>query len=736
MMRQFARPSRCTRLSRQLRCAHGGGGSSGGAGGQWGRGVLLAATGGACGFLWLSDGVRAEGLQGSAQQAVIAAEHAHKALTAWRRRRGAEPDDDDDAAELPVISLDEVRKHKAAGSLWVTYHGEVYDVTEFASIHPGGHDLLLTAGGLDLDHFFHAYAVHLRSDKAFNYLKGYKIGRLSPEDAARSEKETTTRMRLQQRAVWSRRSHWRLGLVMATVPLWIVLRLVLRVVAFVLPPIGRGLAALLPISVPGVGGAAQLALPKDGEKPARVAVIGGGIAGSSAAFALKESGFDVELYEAREQLGGNAKTFEWTKDGKVAKSGLAVLAWPPEYFKNYGALLEKLGVAVSSVKLPFFIRSTVPGKEGDFGQVDENIQPSLRAHFEEDFKRWDRMVSLVRKVNDWFNGVKPNDAPSAYHMSFLNPMNMIPMNTLWRWCGGSREFWDIILVSLYDSTFLTTQLDSVPSVVAPMMDDIIPLNRCSQLNSWTSGNSQEVFLGMTKGCTVSTDTRVLSVTEGEKGLAVSDDRGRTQYFDRVIFACQAAAVANILRPASSWVEDTLLRAVQYTDDNEPGWLNPTVHSDSGILPAEQRSSILRDYANYIEVGSRDGGRTYDYENSFVLNWTPSTSAFGDDAPAMLVTHDLSPHKNIAPEHVRGTTSHARAHPDLTTMNLMITQMLPMIQGRRGVYYCCNYTTPANGHDLSLLSGFSAAWSAGARYPFPANVEAEADFKRMKGLMGL
>lgn len=70
------------------------------------------------------------------------------------------------------------------------------------------------------------------------------------------------------------------------------------------------------------------------------------------------------------------------------------------------------------------------------------------------------------------------------------------------------------------------------------------------------------------------------------------------------------------------------------------------------------------------------------------------------------------------------------------MNLMVTQLLRLIQGRRGVYYCCNYTTPGNGHDLSLLSGFCAAHAVGASYPFPGNVEAEKDFHRLRNLMGL
>eukprot|EP00756_Hemistasia_phaeocysticola_P007731 Hpha_TRINITY_DN14378_c0_g1::TRINITY_DN14378_c0_g1_i1::g.86587::m.86587 len=693
--------------------------------------ILYAAMGGACGLVWMCASSQAHAETGDAQQLGIAAKFAGEAREKWRQKHRDGEAIESESGELQLYALEEVQKHRSAGSLWVTYKGEVYDVTEFLKLHPGGHDLLLSAGGLDLGHFFSAYTVHLRSDKALEWLQSYKIGRLSPEDARRAEEYTTTKLRLERRDGVSRSSTRRLGLVILTAPIWFLLRLCVRILAFCIPPAARAIAGLLPVSVPGVGDAAQI-------KGGKVAVIGGGIAGSGAAFALKESGFEVELFEAREQLGGNAKTFIWEHEGKEAKSGLAVLGWPIEYFKNYGSLLNKLGVAVASVELPFWIRSTVPGAEGDFAQLasDKLDGPDLRDRFEPDFKRWDSLVRLVRRVNNFFNWVKEGDELSAYRMSFLNPFNMVSIKTLWGWCGGSREFWDVILVSLYDSTFLTTQLDAVPAVVAPMMDDIIPLNRCSVLNSWAEGDSQQVFKGMTKGVKVTTDTRVLAVEPlPAGGIQVTDERGRSETFDKVVFACQASAVGSMLRP-SNWVESALFRAFKYTDDNEPGWLNPTVHSDGSIIPEEHRERVLKDYANYIEVGapaSKEGD--YHYENSFVLNWVPTSKVF-DKPPAMLVTHDLSDHKTLDPKEVRGTTCHARAHPDLNFTNLLATQLLPLVQGRRGVYYCCNYTTPANGHDLSLLSGFVAANAVGAAYPFPENESAEADFHRLRNLMGL
>ena len=46
------------------------------------------------------------------------------------------------------------------------------------------------------------------------------------------------------------------------------------------------------------------------------------------------------------------------------------------------------------------------------------------------------------------------------------------------------------------------------------------------------------------------------------------------------------------------------------------------------------------------------------------------------------------------------------------------------------------STPGNGHDLSLCSGFAAAAAIGADYPFAADADAAADFARLRGIMGL
>jgi hypothetical protein len=213
--------------------------------------------------------------------------------------------------------------------------------------------------------------------------------------------------------------------------------------------------------------------------PARhVAVIGSGIAGAGAAYALRKSGIEVSIYEERDVLGGNAKTYAWerySKDSPYQPSaagtrecegtsstterlvtGLSVLAWPEAYFRNYSALIRELGIATTEVDLPFYV-------QGLDGSVFRHDQPVPEVYLP-DRAAWARAVGVVRRVNRFFTGA---GEVSLYDMAWLNPFNIIPIKWLARLCGVSSGFWRDVVIPIYSSTFLTVNMDAVPAVILP-----------------------------------------------------------------------------------------------------------------------------------------------------------------------------------------------------------------------------------------------------------------------------
>ena len=104
-------------------------------------------------------------------------------LAPWRR----------DSNQFPTIPLATVREHYSPdvgdGSVWVTYKGGVYDVTDFMEHHPGGASRIEMVGGGDLSGYWAIYTLHLRTHIQ-QLLQTYRIGNLSGADRAQIEGES------------------------------------------------------------------------------------------------------------------------------------------------------------------------------------------------------------------------------------------------------------------------------------------------------------------------------------------------------------------------------------------------------------------------------------------------------------------------------------------------------------------------------------------------------------------
>uniref|UniRef100_A0A8C9PCC7 Sulfite oxidase, mitochondrial n=1 Tax=Spermophilus dauricus TaxID=99837 RepID=A0A8C9PCC7_SPEDA len=91
----------------------------------------------------------------------------------------------------PLYTKEEVYSHRSPETgIWVTLGCEVFDVTEFVELHPGGPSKLMLAAGGPLEPFWALYAIH-NQPHVYELLAQYKIGELKPEDSAPPTLETS-----------------------------------------------------------------------------------------------------------------------------------------------------------------------------------------------------------------------------------------------------------------------------------------------------------------------------------------------------------------------------------------------------------------------------------------------------------------------------------------------------------------------------------------------------------------
>jgi len=72
------------------------------------------------------------------------------------------------------IKLKEVAKHGKKGDAWMALFGNVYDVTDWISIHPGG-DVIMYGVGKDATNIFTGVG---HQEDALQFMEKYKIGTL------------------------------------------------------------------------------------------------------------------------------------------------------------------------------------------------------------------------------------------------------------------------------------------------------------------------------------------------------------------------------------------------------------------------------------------------------------------------------------------------------------------------------------------------------------------------------
>ncbi|XP_053147238.1 sulfite oxidase, mitochondrial isoform X2 [Hemicordylus capensis] len=99
-----------------------------------------------------------------------------------RRAAEEEPPAATPGPPFPVFTRQEVsRHHSEANRVWVTYGSDVFDVTDFLELHPGGKSKILLAAGGALEPFWALYAMH-NQEHVLEILHGYKVGELSPDE--------------------------------------------------------------------------------------------------------------------------------------------------------------------------------------------------------------------------------------------------------------------------------------------------------------------------------------------------------------------------------------------------------------------------------------------------------------------------------------------------------------------------------------------------------------------------
>jgi predicted NAD/FAD-binding protein len=419
----------------------------------------------------------------------------------------------------------------------------------------------------------------------------------------------------------------------------------------------------------------------------RVAVIGAGIAGLSAAWLLREA-CEVILFEADQRLGGHADTQEVEVAGRRVAVDTGFIVYNEVNYPNLVGLFDALGVATEESDMSFGV-SIGDGRleyaGGAWSQLFAQKRNLVRPRF----------ITMLRDILRFYREA-PRQLASAdesltlgtflererYGTAFIHD-HLLPMGAaIWSASvDGMREFPARAFVRFFENHGLL---------------------RLSGRPRWrtVSGGSHRYVARIAAALDgrISTGRAVVAVSRDETGVTVHLQDGTAQRFDRVVLAVHGDMALRLLdRPSAA--ERAVLSQVRYQDNAM------VLHIDETLMP--QRRPVWSSW-NYLARGPADHRREV-----AVTYWMNRLQNLRTAKPLFA---SLNPFRPPRPGTVLVERSYR--HPQYDTAMLRAQALLPSIQGRDRLWFCgawCGY----GFHEDGIASAISVARDFGVAAPWQA-----------------
>ncbi|MDE2975381.1 MAG: FAD-dependent oxidoreductase [Gemmatimonadota bacterium] len=443
--------------------------------------------------------------------------------------------------------------------------------------------------------------------------------------------------------------------------------------------------------------------------PRRIAIVGGGISGLGAAWALNRhpDRFDFRLFEARGRIGGNAVTADMPQDGGGSiPFDISVTACIPSVYHHIVLLMERLGIDLVDTRFSYSVkyRGRVYAHDFDSGMRDE-LQSEI-AKFQRILGRLHRFGRLTRSRSKFLNA--------------LNPFNYVSMGTVLNLAGLSGDFRYQVLKPMFVNFLMATNVFDMPASLFCRYLEFFDIESATPMQTWDRG-TRRIYENLTAGFgdRIHLNRPVRKVYRKRSHVVVEDEDGVRERFDDVILACNANQTLMILdRP--TMLERYILSSVRYESELHN---HAIVHSDASVLPDNEAKPVAT-RSNHIE---QYGSRPDNYEITYIMH-NQQPWAGRSDKPCLVTYNPVS---RIDPERTVGRWWFQHVVHDVRHVALLVP-LFRVIQGRRRTWHCGAHTL-VNSQETCFVSGLAAARQLGSDYPFD-DAEARRSFNHYGSIL--
>ena len=427
--------------------------------------------------------------------------------------------------------------------------------------------------------------------------------------------------------------------------------------------------------------------------PRRIAIIGGGVSGLGAAWALSRhpDRFDFRLYEAQDRLGGNAITADMPQaDGSTIPFDISVTALIPSVYQHILLVMQQHGIDLIDTRFSYSVKYRGGVYAHDF---DSDIRRELQPEIEK-FQR------LLKRLH-WFGRV--NNTRSRL-LNLMNPFNYVSMGTVLNWGRYSGDFRYKILKPMFVNFLMATNVFDMPASLFSRYLQFFDIEAATPMKTWDQG-TRRIYEALSDGFRdrIYLNRPVRKVHRRPSHVLVEDENGKTEKFDEVVFACNANQTLMLL-DAPTHLESSILSSIRYESELHN---HTVVHSDASVLP-DSDVEALDTRSNHIE---QYGARPDNYEITYIMH-NQQPWAKRSDKPCLVTYNAISP---IDESKIIKKWWFQHVVHDVRHIAILI-QLFRFIQGKRRSWHCGAHTL-INSQETCFVTGLIAARQLGADYPF-------------------
>jgi len=418
------------------------------------------------------------------------------------------------------------------------------------------------------------------------------------------------------------------------------------------------------------------------QKSLRIAVVGGGIAGITAAYLLQQA-HHVSLFEKNDYVGGHTRTIV-IADGPDAGTPVdtGFIVFNDRTYPILNRFLRRLNVAIDRSDMSF---SYCCGQTGF-----QYASRSLDSLFAQRTRLLDPGYLAMLGQIVIFNGL----VRGKLQRGELEGLTLGEFLRRYRFSTRFRMQYLFPMVAAIWSA-PDVEVDRFPMVSFAHFFNNHGLLTLHQQPRWTyvAGGSHsyvQAFLRQFNG-RVHTDAAIVSVARDTDGVTLQDNRGQTHRFDRVVIAAHADEALRLLVDPSP-DERRLLSPWRYSSNQT------YLHTDLRWMPSNRRAWASWNFFRSARADAR-AGVTLTYHMNRLQRLKTRRQ--------YLVT--LNPFAPIAPDRIVAQMTYT--HPTFTFESMATQPDLPRLNGVRHTCFCGAYFG-YGFHEDAARAGVQAAAALG------------------------